>query len=307
MTINRRQFLTGGAALGAIALVGCPGRPRRDRIGLALGGGGARGLAHVMMLEVLEEFGIRPNRIAGSSIGAIIGSMYASGMSARAIREQVDELVTLDPRNWLGAIFSEEIVKWFELIQPALGGGGLVDSEAFINFLRKTLGVSRFEDLEIPLKVVATDFWARRQVVFTKGELFPAVKASMALPGIFEPVTLGGRVYVDGGVTNPVPYDLLLDESDAVIAIDVLGEPEDVDDLEPSYFETVINSFQIMQDAIVQEKLRRHRPAIYIKPEISGVRVMEFYRAEDIYRQSEAARNELRQRLRRLVGQPAAA
>lgn len=297
--MNRRLFLAGLAAAGLVTACGRRGRPR---IGLALGGGGARGLAHIPLLEVFDELEVRPHRIAGTSIGAIIGGLYASGRSGAEIRDLVGRLTVSENENWLGSLFSEDIRRWFDFIEVRLGKGGLLSTDAFLTFLGEQLGGNRFEDLIIPLQVVATDFWRHEQVVYSRGDLLPAIKASMAVPGLFPPVEYNDRVLVDGGLVNPVPYELLFDDCDFVIAIDVLGNHAPVRDEGPTYFETSFNSLQIMQEAIVREKLLRRPPDLYLKPALTEVRLLEFYKADAIFRQTEASRQELRNTLRRVSG-----
>lgn len=295
----RRDFLK--YVLFSSLLSACTRAPCTPRIGLALGGGGAKGLAHVLMLEVFDELGVAPYRIAGTSIGAVMGSLYASGMSGRAIRHLIDQLTVSDEESWLGSLFSEEISRWLDFIDLKLGNGSLADSSAFIRYLGETIGLSDFSELKIPLKVVATDFWSREQVVFDKGELLPAIQASMAVPGLFEPVNYAGRVLVDGGLVNPVPYDLLLDECDVLIAVDVLGTRTPEGSKGPGFFETTFNTFQIMQSSIMREKRERHAPDLYLQPAIENVRVLDFYKVEKIYRQAMPAAGELRSVLRRRI------
>lgn len=287
----RRDFLK--LILSSTLLAACGREGVPPRVGIALGGGGAKGLAHIPMLEAMDEAGIRPHRIAGSSIGAVMGALYASGLKGSEIRALVDALTVSEDENWLDSLFSEDVGRWFEFVEVKLGNGGLVDSGAFIDYLREKIAVERFEQLSIPLQVVATDFWSREQVVFDSGELFPAIRASIAIPGLFEPVRYAGRVLVDGGLVNPVPYDLLFDDCDLVIAVDVLGQRTPDGDSGPSYFETSFNTFQIMQSAIMQEKRRRRAPDIYLQPAIENIRVLEFYKADTIYRQAEAERQRL--------------
>lgn len=259
-------------------------------------------MAHVLMLEVFDELGLVPNRIAGTSIGAVMGLLYASGMRASAIRSLIDQLTVSGEESWFGSLFSEELTRWLDFIELKLGEGGLADSSPFIRYLGETIGDSDFSELEIPFKVVAADFWSREQVVFDSGPLLPAVKASIAVPGLFEPVRHAGRVLVDGGLVNPVPYDLLLGECDLVVAVDVLGMRTPDSENGPGFFETTFNSFQIMQSAIMREKLARHAPDIYIKPKIENVRVLEFYKVDQIYRDAKPAANTLKSALRRQVG-----
>ena len=150
--------------------------------------------------------------------------------------------------------------------------------------------------------VVAADFWARKEVVFDSGPIIPAVAASFALPGIFRPVVLDGRVLVDGGSVNPVPYDLLFDECDIVVAIDVMGTRTPDEDLLPSYSETLFNTFQIAEETILNEKMKARPPSIYIEPEIEDVRVLEFHKADQIYEQTRPARDRLRRELEASIG-----
>jgi NTE family protein len=293
--MDRRGFIK--LTLATALLTAC-GR-RKGRIGLALGGGGAKGLAHIPMLEVLDDLGIRPHRIAGTSIGAVMGALYASGKSGKEIRGLVDRLTVGEHESWLTSLFKEDITRWWQFIEVQLGLGGLLDTAPFAAFLREELGSHRFTDLQIPLQVVAADFWSRQQVVFDSGELLPAIQASIAIPGLFSPVQFNGQVLVDGGLVNPVPYDLLWDDCDLVIAIDVLGSrTPSKENGEPSYFETTFNTYQILQNTIIQEKMRHRPPDIYIRPALNNIRVLEFNRVDEIYALAAPARDELRRKLR---------
>jgi NTE family protein len=153
--------------------------------------------------------------------------------------------------------------------------------------------------LKIPLKVVATDFYSSEQVVIHSGELLDAVKASMAIPGVFTPVRRDGRILIDGGSVNPVPFDLL-DDCDIVIAINVMGEHPAPRRQMPSLFRVVLSTFDIMQKSIISEKLRRIQPDVYITPEIIDVDILEFYKAEQIYEQAKPARQKLMQALEQI-------
>ena len=270
------------------------------KFGIALGGGGAKGLAHISMLEVLDELGVRPHRISGTSIGAIMGVLYSSGLTASEMREGIGDL-TATPRTLKELFEAKKLPSWIEFIGIDVGRGSLLQVDRFLEQLETVIGVSQFEDLSIPLQVVAADFWAREEVVFEAGPIIPAVAASFALPGIFKPVVMDGRVLVDGGSVNPLPYDLLLDECDIVIAVDVSGTRRPSDDLLPSYAETIFNTFQIAEETIVNQKMMAQPPSIYIQPEIEDVKVLEFHKADQILEQSKPARDRLREELDTLL------
>lgn len=315
--LSRRRFLQrlssllAATSLWRTAMAEDHGRPPpgsssdtaagRPTVGIALGAGGANGLAHILMLEALDELSIVPHRIAGSSIGAIIGALYASGMSGREIRELVEVFIISPEEHLVEELLNRDALRWVEFIEIDLGKGGLLNSEGFISFLYDTLKHDTFGELGIPLKVTAADLWNRSEVVLESGPLLPAIKASMALPGIFQPVVIDNQVLIDGGTVNPVPYDLLMADCDIVIGIDVSGERTRPDSLVPGYFETIFNSAKVMQQAIMTAKLHCQQPAIYIAPRITDIRALEFYRAEQVFEQAGPARQELKQRLAQLL------
>jgi NTE family protein len=303
-TLSRRHFLKlGAASIAALGLSGgCERGVRPDRIGLALGGGGARGLAHILIFEALEELGIRPWRIAGTSIGAVMGALYAAGLSSGQIRTMIDELTVSRDESWLESLFNERLTKWLEFFDLRDSYGGLVSTRGFVDYLLETMGKTRFNQLEIPLKIVATDFWNREQVVFRRGELGPAIAASMAIPGVFAPVEHEGRVLVDGGLVNPLPYDVIMDACDLTIAVDVQGRVIPRKGEAPTYFETTFNSMQIMAATLTRAQLDARPPDIYLKPDIQDVRVLDFYRFEEIFRQTQPAKAALKRELQRRLG-----
>jgi len=297
--ITRRSFLA-LAAGAALLATGCE-RRARPRIGLALGGGGAKGLAHIPMLEALDELGVKPHLIAGASIGAIIGALYAAGRSGAWIRAQVEQfLIKQDPAA-PSLIPLPQSLRWLDFIDPDFRTGGLLDSSDFIAYLGELMPARRFRDLDIDLKVVAADLWSGEQVVLDSGELLPAIQASMALPGVFTPVELGKRQLVDGGVANPLPYDLLFQACDLVIAIDVSGDRKLDGESEPSFMGVLFHSFHTMSHNLLVEKLKQRQPDIYIRPDIQAVRVLEFYKAEQVFREAEPARKQLIKALRKAV------
>ena len=264
-----------------------------EKIGIALGAGGARGLAHILMLETLDELGLKPAYISGASVGAIAGVLYCSGMTGKELRELFSELIVSE-RNGIKNVFN---FKWLDFIAPQFERAGLLKTENFIKFLFKSITVRTFEDLDIPLFVVTSNFWTREEVVFKSGELVSAIQASISLPGIFAPVLIDDKVLIDGGAVNPVPFDILPNDCDLTIAIDVIGHRTAGPDLMPSLTEAVFNTFQIMEKSITRQKLRVVCPDIYIEPDISDVRVLEFHKAEYVFRQAQPAKEQLKREL----------
>lgn len=273
-------------------------------IGLALGSGGAAGLAHILVLETLEELGLKPDCIAGSSIGAIIGGFAASGHDAKSIRELVTEVVPGDFQNWLGSLFKQDNINLLDLFKIDTRPGSIVDPEAFQTFLKDRIGKDCFEDLDIALSVTATDFWERELVVFDSGPLIAPIMASAALPGVFPPVKHENRLLVDGGIINPVPWDLISGQCGLSIAVDVTGTRKRPEDGIPGYMDLIFNTFDIMQANVIKNMRRVRDPDIYIRPPVSGIRVLDFHRADEIYRQAEPVKEELRRKLETIGRKP---
>lgn len=272
------------------------------KLGIALGGGGAKGVAHIMMLEALDELGLRPYCISGTSIGAIVGALYASGASMKEVREHLTDVSFSEDNNFLDDIFTKDLSHWWDLLDLNFGGKGILDARDFLSRLDAELKVSTFEELQIPLKIVAADFWRREQIVFESGTLLPAIHASMALPGIFQPVQIDERVLIDGGVVNPVPFDVLPDDCDVVVAVDVIGQREAAEnDPLPSFSDAIFNTVQILEKSIINEKLKHRSPSIYIEPDIINIQVLEFYRANEVFRQAETAKVQLIYELEKLL------
>lgn len=272
-------------------------RKKPTKVGLALGGGGARGLAHIHVLETLDELGIRPYRIAGTSIGAVIGALYASGLSGKEIRSLVDDLLLRKIEKFSDVFTRHDLLKWVELIDPGFHRGALLKGEKFIRFLSESMECRTFEELQIPLSVVATDYTSGRETVFESGDLLKPVRASMAIPGVFASVECDGALLVDGGLVNPLPYNLLRKECDLVIAVDVSGSLQK-EAKRPDFFDAVLGSFEIVQSALIAEQLRNDPPDIYLKPDLRGIRILEFNKADEVFEQSASIKDELRRQLR---------
>jgi NTE family protein len=270
------------------------------RIGLALGSGGAGGLAHVAMLEVFEEQGLKPSQLSGTSIGAVVAALYAAGLDASAIRQLFEEFggSALDPLSGLGNENSGP--GWTDLLDIDFERGSLISSDRFIDFIAERFEARDFAELEIPLAIVATDFWSGEAVVLSEGELLPAIQASMAVPGLFAPVEIGDQLLIDGGASNPLPWDLL-DAVDLKVAIDVTGSRVRNGEERPGLTELLLKSFEIMQQSIIREKRRHAEPDILIKPALSDVRLLHFDRVDDIIASVAEAKDDLREQLRKSI------
>ena len=168
---------------------------KKKKVGLALGSGGAKGIAHIGVLEVLEEYDITISEISGCSIGAIIGALYAAGVSIEKMKE-ISFKIDL-----------KKLWNFFDFTNPI--SGGLVRGNAVEDFLSDILPVQRFEELRIPFKCIATDIKSGEPVIFDSGDLIPAIRASISIPGLFIPYKYEDRLLVDGAVINPVPTHLL--------------------------------------------------------------------------------------------------
>lgn len=269
------------------------------RIGLALGGGGVRGLAHIPVLETLDAMGIRPVAIAGTSMGAIIGALYASGRIGRDIRRLVRS-ITIRKGESLRQILGrrDALLKWLAAMAPDFRGRGLVRTDRFIRLLADEIGCATFEDLAIPLTVVAADFWTAEPVALSTGDLLQAVQASMAVPGAFPPVEREGRILVDGGVVNLVPYDILRDRCDVVVAIDVAGAAVPPKKRRPpTVAEAVLGAFDINQAAVLEHKIRAAPPDILIRIGLRDIPILDFTRTDDVLRRARPACRDLRRAL----------
>ena len=193
---------------------------------LALGGGGARGLAHIAVLEALDEIGAKPAAIAATSSGALLAAAYAAGISGRDIRRFVIALAH-DRGEVFRRLVASRASTFASLFSIGLGSAALLDAEKFCRQFLPEPVPEQFEELRIPLAVVATDLYRRRQAVFSAGPLIPALAASIALPTLMRPVVVERRVLIDGAATNPLPFDALPRHADIIIAVDITGVPSE--------------------------------------------------------------------------------
>ncbi len=266
------------------------------KIGLALGGGGARGLAHIPMLEAFDELGLKPAMIAGSSMGALVGAAYAGGMSGRDLREHANKLLSkrMDmARHVFGAkqtklrdMFLLKGLTSFQLEGAHLAHIALPDHLP-----------QKLEDMAIPLKIVTTDFELMEEVVITSGSMLQAVGASIAIPGFVAAPRINGRIHVDGGVKNPVPFDHVSEGMDLVVAIDVTGRPRPIKRAHPTNIELAVGSLLIMFNELASLRRLQSPPDIYITPEMDDINGGNFFRLKDIFAAAETAKQQLKREL----------
>jgi NTE family protein len=269
-------------------------------IALVLGAGGARGLAHIVVLEALDEMGVKPIAIAGSSAGALIGVAYAAGMTGKEIRRYVLSLAH-DRGEVFSRVLAARRVGLVDLVASGIGNSAAIDAEKFCQQFLPSVVPEDFDKLLIPLSVVASDLYRRTEVVLTSGALKRAVGASIALPGLVQPVVIEDRVLVDGGATNPLPFDLLRDRDCITLAIDVAGEPiTDRRDL-PSAWECVYATVLVMAHTIISEKLKHGAPDLLVRPRVGIFRSLDFLQASAILRASEPIKAEVKERLKCLL------
>lgn len=266
------------------------------RIGLALGGGAARGLAHISMLEVFDELGLKPAVIAGTSIGAVIGAGYAGGMTAREIRAHAEALLS-SRSDAFRHVFRSRQAKLSELVSLKgfralrIQGEKLADV-ALPDHLPKTI-----EELPIPFKAIATDYDLQQERAITSGNLLKAVGASIAIPGIIEGPKIDGHVFVDGGVVNPVPFDHVRRGTDIVVAVDVTGRAAPLRHPHHSNLEVAIGSLLIMFHQIADLRHAANPPDIYIEPSLDEFGAMDFFKPKEMWKACEPAKDKLKRAL----------
>jgi len=245
------------------------GEPRIPAIGLALGGGFARGMAHIGVLKVLEEEAIPVSMVAGTSVGALIGAVYCSGVSI----EDLEKVA----RSCRFTTFARWTVSRY----------GFASNDRMVSFLTRTLKVNSFEELRIPLGVTATDFNTGEGVVFHSGSITDPVRASCAYPGMFLPVNIRERWLVDGMLSHPVPTRPLRDMgADRVLAVHLKGQWSK-DGVPRHLFDVIGQSFAIAQDKM--SHLWRGAADLVVEPDVAGFAYDDFKRVDELIRSGEVA------------------
>ena len=268
---------------------------------LALGGGGARGLAHIAVLEALDKIGAKPAAIAATSSGALLAAAYAAGISGRDIRRFVIALAH-DRGEVFRRLVASRASTFASLFSIGLGSAALLDAEKFCRQFLPEPVPEQFEELRIPLAVVATDLYRRRQAVFSAGPLIPALAASIALPTLMRPVVVERRVLIDGAATNPLPFDALPRHADIIIAVDITGVPSEERRDVPNPWECLLATILVMGSAIVAEKVKQSAPDLIVRPNVGTFRAVDFFQASAILRAAEPIKKDIKRALPALLG-----
>ncbi len=265
------------------------------RIGLALGGGAARGLAHIQILHAFDELGIKPHRMAGTSIGALVGAGYASGLSAAEIEEHSRSVLS----NKLDAArraFSSGRGGLMDLINFNPLASPIIDGTQLVKLVLPATVKDDLADFSIPFTIVTTDFYGMSEVVFSSGDPLFAIAASIAIPGVIS-APKHETTLIDGGCVNPVPISHVQEDCDVVAAVNVIGKPHRTTASGTRTADLLSGAMQIQQQKIAQSQRDSLRCDIWIEPAISQFRIHDFFRFEDILTATRPARDEIKRAL----------
>jgi NTE family protein len=271
-------------------------------VAIALGGGSARGLAHIVVLEALDELGVKPAAIAGTSMGAICGALYAAGVPATEIRAgflgELANRITFMRRH------AGRLASGFSSLWSARRPGA-IDTVTLFEMLLPGILHCDFAALKVPFMAVAADYNAVEQVVLSQGPLIPAIAASCALPAWARPVVIDGRVLIDGGYVNPVPFDVVMDQADVTIAVDVTGDPRrGAGAGVPRPSAARRGAVQLLFHAIIREKLKSWPPDILIRPAVGAFGSTDFFKIDDILAAAEPSKDEVKRKLAQCLERP---
>lgn len=264
-------------------------------VAIAFGGGGARGLAHIHVIEALDELGIRPVAIAGSSIGAMMGAGMASGLTGAEIRDHALNTIG-KPTTAITRLWSARP----ETMRQAIENGwrlGQFNAERIVGAFLPEGVPKTFEELSIPTKIIITDYFDHCEKVCENGDLRNAIAASAAIPAVFRPVERDGRIYVDGGIYNPVPFDHLAGLADIVVGIDVVGLPSGMPGEKLTTTDLMFGASQLMMQSIIEMRRKAAPPDIFLRPEVHQYRVLDFLKAKEILEASKGIGEQLKRDL----------
>lgn len=269
-----------------------PGDLHTNLLGIALGGGGARGLCHIGVWRVLQELSVRPDLVSGTSMGGLVGAFIAAGYSA----EELEEITAS--------------VGWLKLIDWGLSGR-LLSTKNYRAFLQEHLPPT-FEELELPLVLTTTDVVDGQIHYLRSGDLHTAIRATTAYPGLVEPVPLGDAILVDGGILNQIPVDgALFLGARRVIAVNAtalepLERPQNVEKVlrrrpVTGALREAMRAIDVMQTQLTMARLSLYRPDVLIDPSIEGVDIQDFHKAKEAIAAGDEATREAADRIRRLI------
>lgn len=245
---------------------------------MVLAGGGARGVAHIGAIEELERQGFEIRAVAGTSMGTLVGGMYASGY-LQVFKE------------WICTLSKYKV---FELVDFAFGLDGLVKGDRVIRAMKELVPDMRIEEMAIPFAAVAADLLTGREVVFDSGGLYDAIRASIAIPSVFRPVRRDGMVLIDGGTVNPMPLNRVRRErGDLLVAVDVsapfAADPGEQAKESLGYYRLLAASSEIMQQRITRLMRTLYAPDLLVEIPADSFGTFEFYRASEILEAGRAA------------------
>lgn len=273
---------------------------KSPRVGVALGGGGARGLAHIAILEAFDELGVKPHRMAGTSMGALVGAAYASGISAAELRAHAEEV--LSNRVQLARrLLSRSDASLAALISFQAFGPLMVNGLRLTQLFFPRGVPERIEQTEIHFSVAATDYYDRKEVVLSRGPMREVVAASIAIPGLIAAPRINDRLIIDGAMVNPVPVDHVRDHVDLTVAVDVTGGPSSTRRRGPSNTELIFGATQIMQRQIAALRRKDNPPDIIIEPSVDQFRVFDFFKIREILAAAAPAKERLKRQLGRAL------
>ncbi len=235
-----------------------PAVPKKaPKLGLVLGGGAARGFAHIGVIQVLEEAGIRPNLVVGTSAGSLVAAFYASGKSGAQLQQVAQTMEEATFADWTLPIFSR----------------GMLRGEALARYVSAQVNGRLIENMPLPLGIVATDLNSGQGVLFQRGDTATAVRASSAVPALFQPVKIAGREYVDGGLVSPVPVRYARQMgAELIVAVDISSAPEG--NAASDTLQILLQTFSIMGKSINTFELRE--ADLVVRPALVGVASSDF-------------------------------
>lgn len=243
---------------------------KKPRIGLVLSGGSARGLAHIGLIKVLEENGIRPTVIAANSMGGIIGAMYAKNLDIKTVEEYINDIHMTD------------FVKLFDF---SMTTAGIFKGEKFKKILQGYIGDIDFKELKIPLLVNATNIETGKEVILNKGNVIDAIRTTISLPGLFKPIKYENDTLVDGTLTNPLPLNLLKKyKLDMIICSNVLKGYETMNN---NINGILKKSFIIMSEEIIRLRTKEYKYDFMIKPDVAKYDFYDFLKRKEIILEGE--------------------